>query len=278
MIEQTIREIEDQLKIKRYAPSTCKTYLSFLRKFFYFHNIEPEHLTELDVKPFIQLLMETGLSHSTQNQAINAIKFYFEKVRMEPTSVYYFDRPRKQVDLPTILSKSEIKKILEGIINLKHKSMISLIYACGLRAGELVALELKDIDSDRMVIAIRKAKGNKDRIVPLSQKILELLRAYYREFRPKQYLFQGEGERPLPYSLSSLRKILKRAALRAGIKKNIRLHTLRHSYATHLLESGVSLRHIQLILGHNSSRTTEIYTHVSKTELCNIKSPIEDLL
>jgi integrase/recombinase XerD len=178
--------------------------------------------------------------------------------------------------LPNVLSKEEVKKILDAPANIKHRAMLSLIYACGLRRGELLNLKPADVDSKRKLLIIRQAKGRKDRVAPLSEKIIGLLREYYKTYRPQQWLFEGQdqGEQ---YSEQSLQSVLKHAVKKVGIKKPVTLHWLRHSYATHLLEKGVDLRYIQELLGHKSSKTTEIYTHVSEKKLINIISPFEDL-
>jgi integrase/recombinase XerD len=178
--------------------------------------------------------------------------------------------------LPNVLSKEEVKGILESLQNTKHKAMLSLIYACGLRRGELLRIKPQDILSDRKLLHIKQSKSKKDRIVPLSDKLLEMLREYYKTYKPKVWLFEGQqaGE---PYSEKSLESVLKQAVSKASINKPVTLHWLRHSYATHLLESGTDLRYIQELLGHNSSRTTEIYTHVSNKSIQQIKSPFDDL-
>ena len=185
-------------------------------------------------------------------------------------------RPRPEHKLPNVLSRKEVKLILEAHRNIKHKTMLSLIYSCGLRRSELLHLKPGDIDSKRNLIVIRQSKGKKDRIVPLSLKILEMLRAYYQQYRPKKYLFEGQQAGTI-YSEQSLQSVLKQALQKANIKKPITLHWLRHSYATHLLEGGTDLRYIQELLGHNSSKTTEIYTHVSTKSIQHIKSPFDDL-
>lgn len=178
--------------------------------------------------------------------------------------------------LPNVLSKDEIKLILEAHANVKHKTMLSLIYSCGLRCSELLQLKPEDIDSKRNIVLIKQAKGKKDRITPLSPKILVLLRMYYQLYKPKTYLFEGQEPGSI-YSAKSLQGVLKQALEKAQIQKPVTLHWLRHSYATHLLENGTDLRYIQELLGHNSSRTTEIYTHVSTKNLQQIKSPFDDL-
>jgi integrase/recombinase XerD len=190
--------------------------------------------------------------------------------------VDFIQRPRREKRLPNVLSKEEVKAILEAHNNLKHKVMLSLIYSCGLRCGELLALEPIHIDSKRNIILIKNSKGKKDRIVPLSQKILEMLRTYYKLYKPKRYLFEGQTS-GMPYDKRSLQLVLKQALNKTKIIKPVTLHWLRHSYATHLLENGTDLRYIQEILGHSSSKTTEIYTHVSTNSIQRIKSPFDDL-
>ena len=222
----------------------------------------------------LQLIQAKNISTSQQNQRINAIKFYYEKILGREKQFYSLHRPRKETILPKVLSKSEIEKIFLATENIKHKAILMLIYSAGLRRSELLNLEIKDIDSWRMAITIRDAKGNKDRISLLSNHLLILLRQYYREYKPHRYLF--EGANGSQYSPTSIAKILKNAAHKAGIKKNVTPHMLRHSFATHLLEQGTDLRYIQELLGHSSSKTSEIYTHVSKQALDNIRNPLDD--
>lgn len=185
-------------------------------------------------------------------------------------------RPKRAKVLPNVLSKEEVKLILNAHSNIKHKMMLSLIYSCGLRCGELLALKPVDIDSNRNIVLLKNSKGKKDRIAPLSPKILEMLREYYKAYKPTTYLFEGviPGE---PYSDKSLQSVLKQALKKVGNTKPVSLHWLRHSFATHLLESGTDLRYIQELLGHSSSKTTEIYTHVSTKSIQQIKSPFDDL-
>ena len=185
-------------------------------------------------------------------------------------------RPKRPKTLPNVLSKEEVKDILNAHKNIKHRTMLCLIYACGLRRSELLNLKIQDVDSGRGFLIVIQAKGRKDRVVPLSDKIITLLREYYRYEKPVLYLF--EGQKPgHPYSEKSLESVLKQALVKAKVKKGVTLHWLRHSYATHLLEMGTDLRYIQELLGHSSSRTTEIYTHVSTKSLQKIKSPFDDL-
>ena len=239
----------------------------------HYENKSPEEIDKNDIMDYLLHLIDNGASTSLQNQIINAIKFYYEQVLHYPKEYYFVDRPKKEYKLPTVLSLEEVKLIFQNVINLKHKCILMLIYSAGLRIGEALNLQIEDIDSKRMLIHIRSAKGKKDRVVPLSERILKLLRIYYKTYKPKKLLFEGvDGGR---YSNRSAQNILNKAVKKTGIKKKVTLHTLRHSYATHLLEAGTDLRYIQVLLGHKNSKTTEIYTHVSQSSLQNIKSPLD---
>jgi len=241
-----------------------------------YKGIDPKDLDKqaiIDYHKFLIKNKQASLSH--HNQSINAIKFYYEKVLKQPRTVYELDRPRKEYRLPKVLSKPEVQKILNHTLNLKHRAILSTIYSAGLRISEAINLQIVDIDSPNQRIWVRGGKGKKDRSTLLSNYLLTLLRNYYKKHRPKKYLF--EGPKAAQYSTSSIQKIFKRAKFKAGIIKPVTVHTLRHSFATHLLEDGISLRHIQLLLGHSSSKTTEIYTHVSQGALTNIISPLDSL-
>ena len=185
-------------------------------------------------------------------------------------------RPKREKVLPNVLSKEEVKEILNAPKNIKHKAMLSLIYSCGLRCGEILRLKPEHVDSQRKILLIKQSKGKKDRIAPLGEKTISLLRTYYKACKPRTYLFEGQ-QAGMPYDERSLQKVLKQAVEKAGIRKSVSLHWLRHSYATHLLENGTDLRYIQEILGHSSSKTTEIYTHVSTKSIQNIISPFDYL-
>jgi len=186
------------------------------------------------------------------------------------------ERPRPEHKLPNVLSKAEVKAILDAPGNIKHEAMLSLIYACGLRRSELLNLKPADIDSKRHLLIIKNAKGRKDRVAPIPEKLIEQLREYYKKFRPQTWLFEGQ-KKGKQYTATSLQQVLKDSLKKCGINKPVTLHWLRHSYATHLLESGTDLRYIQELLGHKSSKTTEIYTHVTDKNLQKIKSPFDDL-
>jgi integrase/recombinase XerD len=266
------------LKSKRYSKSTIKTYTEALKIFLLFYiDKDLQQLTNADVIYFNnEYILKNKLSSSYQNQIVNAIKLFFGTVQRKKIVIEHIHRPKKEKTLPNVLSREEVKAILEAHTNIKHKAMLSLIYACGLRRSELLNLSPTHLDSKRGVLLIKKAKGKKDRIAPISEKILILLRNYYKTYKPTKWLFEGQyvGEK---YSEKSLENVLKQALTKAKIIKPVSLHWLRHSYATHLLENGTDLRYIQELLGHKSSRTTEIYTHVSTKSIKNIKSPFDDL-
>jgi integrase/recombinase XerD len=223
-----------------------------------------------------EYILKRKLSGSYQNQIVNAIKLFFKTVQDKKMDVEKVHRPKGSKTLPNVLSKEEVKLLLESLGNLKHKTMLCLIYSCGLRRSELLNLKPTDIDSKRNIVIIRQAKGRKDRIAPLSLKILGMLREYYIAYKPMTWLFEGQVANS-KYSDRSLEEVLKKSVRLAGINKPVTLHWLRHSFATHLLESGTDLRYIQELLGHKSSKTTEIYTHVSTKSLQSIRSPFDDL-
>lgn len=277
-IDKSVGRLQQWMFSKRYSSNTIKTYSEALRLFLRFHaNKTLDQIDHQDVLQFnTEYILKNKLSASYQNQMVNAVKLFFQTVQNRKLNIEQIHRPKKPKTLPNVLSKEEIKVILEAHGNIKHRAMLSLIYACGLRRSELLNLKPTDIDSKRGILLIKQAKGKKDRIAPISEKIIELLRQYYKAYKPTVWLFEGQqkGEQ---YTAESLQSVLKQALQKSNIKKPVSLHWLRHSYATHLLESGTDLRFIQELLGHNSSKTTEIYTHVSTKSLQNIKSPFDDL-
>lgn len=276
--QQQIEKFLNWLRSKRYSENSIKTYIDAIRVFLYFFS--EKALNEIENEDIIifnnEYILKNKLSASYQNQMVNAVKLFFQTIQNRKLNIELIHRPKKPKILPNVLSKQEVKVILEAHGNMKHRTMLSLIYACGLRRSELLNLKPNDIDSKRGILLIKQAKGKKDRIAPISKKVIDLLRDYYKAYRPENWLFEGQhkGEQ---YSAESLQRVLKQALQKANIKKPVSLHWLRHSYATHLLENGTDLRFIQELLGHNSSKTTEIYTHVSTKSLQNIKSPFDDL-
>jgi len=275
---QEIERFRQWMEQKRYSDSTVKTYTGAINVFLRF--IKPKTSSEAtneDMQRFVyQYMIPRKLSFSYQNQAVNAAKLFFKTIKGSVLIAEQLDRPRSEHKLPNVLSKEEVAKILQALVNQKHRTMLSLIYACGLRRGELLNLKPENIDSKRHLLIILNAKGKKDRVVPISDKVITMLRAYYKIYKPKFWLFEGQtaGEQ---YSDKSIQSVLKQSLEKAKITKPVTLHWLRHSYATHLLESGTDLRYIQELLGHKSSKTTEIYTHVTEKSLQKIKSPFDDL-
>ena len=273
-----IERFKDYLNSKRYSPNTTKVYSDSLATFFrYFSAKEITDISNDDLIAFNNIyILKNNFSSSFQNQVVNAVKLYFSAIQHKKIDVALIHRPRREKILPNVLSKEEVKAILNSLSNGKHKIMLSVIYACGLRRSELLNMKPNDILSDRKLILIKQSKGKKDRIVPLSNLLLDQLRNYYKIYRPTVYLFEGQnmGEK---YSARSLELVFKKSLRLANISKPVTLHWLRHSYATHLLENGTDLRYIQELLGHKSSKTTEIYTHVSTKSIEHIKSPFDDL-
>ncbi len=280
--EKAVKDIEKfrkWMEANRYPESTVRTYTGMIATFLKFVSPkEAEDCTSEDLVRIVdEYILPKGLSHSFQNQMISAVKKFYGKIYKSVIDPGEISRPRPQHRLPNVLSKEEVKKILDSVINEKHRAMLSLVYGCGLRRSEVLELLPTDIDHDRKLVHIRQSKGFKDRIAPLSDKLLQMLDLYLSHYKPVKYLFEGQysGKR---YSPESLEKIFRTAYDKAGIKKkDITLHGLRHSYATHLLEAGTDLRYIQALLGHKSSRTTEIYTHVTTHSIQNIRSPFDDL-
>ena len=273
-----LQQFRDYLSASRYSPSTIQSYCDAVSTFFRFFSTKA--ISEIDNQDVITFnnayILHHKLSASFQNQVINGLKLFYQVVQNKRITINLICRPRREKRLPNVLSKEEVKLILEAPTNVKHRALLSLTYACGLRAGEVLRLTFQDIESDRNLIRIRQAKGKKDRIVPISPKILGMLREYYKIFKPTRWLFEGQFP-GTPYSERSFQQVIQQAVKKVGIQKPVTLHWLRHSYATHLLESGTDLRYIQKLLGHSSSKTTEIYTHVSTKSIQQIRSPFDDL-
>ena len=263
---------------KRYSESTIGTYIEALVIFLrYFYLKTLEEITNDDLICFNNdYILKGKFSASYQNQVVNAVKLFFNTIENKKLQPELIHRPKRAKVLPNILSKEEIKLLLSAPSNIKHRSILSLIYSCGLRRSEAIHLKLTDIDVNRGLIIIRQAKGKKDRIVPLSEKIKILLSDYFASYKPKIWVFEGQDGKSA-YDESSLAHVLKQALEKSKIKKPVTLHWLRHSYATHLLENGTDLRYIQEILGHSRSTTTEIYTHVSNKSIQKVISPFDTL-
>ena len=263
------------IALKRYSPNTLKNYRSAFQLFLsHCAPRLPLALSKQEVLDYLAGRVAAGISETYQNLLINAIKFYYEQVEGQPRQYYSIPRPKRPQQNPKVLAQSEVKSLLQGTENCKHRAMLMLAYGLGLRLSEVLALTPADIDSRRMALYVRGGKGKKDRDLPLPHSLLLLLREQFREFRPVIYLFEGQHPGG-PYSARSLQMVVKQAAARAGIQRPISLHMLRHSYATHLMEAGTDTRIIQDLLGHSSIKTTEIYTHVAQR--ARPPSPLDSL-
>ncbi len=272
--------MKQQLTLKAYSSSTIKTYLNEMGQLLQtIGKANADDLTPLLLKRYLVYCFDKlRLTENTLHSRINAMKFYYEQVLGRDKFFWEIPRPKKPLLLPNVLGEREITNLFNALSNVKHKAILFTAYSAGLRVSEAVSLKLKDIDSDRMQIRIQAAKGKKDRAVGLSPVLLDILRNYITKAtpRPMEYLFESEvrGE---AYSSRSAQKIFQRAKEKAGIRKDVSFHSLRHSFATHLLEKGIDIRFIKDILGHFDIRTTERYTHVRKDKLINITSPLDDL-
>jgi integrase/recombinase XerD len=274
--QQVLDRFAQMLVLKRYSPKTIQSYksafLPFLRHCGQRLPIELQHQDVLDY--MAGMIQQKALSESHQNIIINAIKFYYEAVEGQARSVYALPRPKKPAQLPKVLDKEEIKRMIALTTNEKHICMIMLLYGAGMRLSEVIALKPEHVDTQRMIIHILAAKGKKDRDVTLSPRQVEALNRYWESHPQGEWVF--EGQRPgTPYSERSIQLVVKEAAIRAGITRNVTPHMLRHSYATHLLESGTDIRYIQDALGHTSIKTTEVYTHVARNR--KPASPLDEL-
>jgi len=276
--EFLIDDMKDELKLKGYSKKTEKVYLSHIRKFSRFLNKKLLVVKESDVKKYLVCLLEKEeVSHSFANQAVSAIKFMVKEVLDRSDVCIKVSRPKSKRKLPNVLSKNEVARILNELDNEKHKTILYVIYSAGLRVSEVVRLKLEDIFSERMLIKVEQGKGKKDRYTLLSKSCLQQLRKYYKLYDIDTWLFPG-GKPGKHLTVRSVQRIFKKACRKADIKKDVSVHSLRHSFATHLLETGTDLRYIQKLLGHKSSNTTEIYTHVSKRDISRIESPLDKLM
>jgi integrase/recombinase XerD len=263
------------IQLKGYSPNTLRTYCSEFAQFLYIlksHSVLD--CNEETIRNYIlYCINELKLTENSLHSRINAIKFYFEKVLRRDRMFLEIPRPKKQSKLPKVIAIEDVKRLFSVAVNSKHNTLLKLCYGMGLRVSEIVNLKIADIDSKAMRVFIGRAKGKKDRYVNLPESILGQLRAYYMDYKPKEYLFEGQygGQ----YSIRSAQQVFKNALLQAKINKNLGIHSLRHSYATHLLENGTDVRFIQELLGHKDIRTTLLYTNVSDKSIRNIKSPLD---
>jgi integrase/recombinase XerD len=276
--EKVTGDYQDFMKLKAYSWQTQKLYLNHLQRFISFIDKDLDKVDNSDIRRYLLLLLENEkCSSSLVDQVVSVIKLLYKSVLPKNDLTANIPRPKKDSKLPNVLNQNEVIQILQATKNEKHKTIMFLIYSAGLRVGEVVRLRPEDIDSVRMLIKINKSKGAKDRYTLLSQIALEQLRKYYKLYRPEKWLFAGskDGDH---ITERSVQKIFENCSIKAKINKDVSVHTLRHSFATHLLESGVDLRYIQELLGHASTKTTEIYTHVTQKNISNILSPLDKLV
>jgi site-specific recombinase XerD len=274
---EAFRRFQQTIQLKAYSKSTFRTYCTELHCLLrLLGTVSVSSLTKANLESYLLwLVKKKNYKESHLHTAINALKFYFEAVEGRPREFYDVPRPKKPLKLPHILAAEEVVELVKKTDNLKHRALLMTAYGAGLRVSELVSLKISDIDSKRMMIFVEQSKGKKDRLVPLSPLLLETLRLYVKKYKPRQFLF--EGEKGGAYSTRSAQEVLKEAKKWAGIYKRGSIHSLRHSYATHLLEGGTDIRYIQSFLGHNSLKTTLRYTHVMMPKISNVGSPLDKL-
>jgi len=269
--------MENCLELRGVSEHTKKEYLLRVKVFAKHFRKSPDQLSSEEVKAFLVFLMrEQNAAPATVSIYYYALKFFYDIVLDRKEVMKKVPRPKRtRRRLPVVLDKDEIQKILEAVTNKKYRAMLALMYSCGLRVGELVRLKVTDIDSKNKVIRVSNGKGNKDRNTILSANALTILRDYWRAYKPGDILFPTRGKSNEALNERSVQRVFNEAKRKAGIKKDVTVHSLRHSFATHLLDAGTSLYHIQLLLGHSSIKTTMIYLHVSTKQLAQIVSPYD---
>lgn len=262
------------MELKDFSPRTQKSYLYAVESLAGFHRKSPHLLTQEEVEDYLLHLKDTGKSPSTRNVIISGLRFFYEHTLKNEAIALKLPKRKKPLILPEVLSRKEVGRILDATVNIKHRLVLMTAYSAGLRVSEIANLKVNHIDSEQMVIRVEQAKGRKDRYTLLSKRLLEELRVYYKVYRPKGWLFFSK-QRHIPMSICSMQKLYRRAKRDAGITKGRGIHTLRHCFATHLLEAGYDVRKIQLLMGHRSLSTTMVYLHVSRSGLSRVKSPLD---
>lgn len=274
-IPKLLMTMEQELILKGYSLKTKKVYLGHARRFLQEIHKDHNSISKEDIRKYLVILLDDKKrSHAYVNQALSSIKFLFYRVLNINTHNMDIPRPKKEHKLPEILSQEEVVKILQSIHNIKHKAILFLTYSAGLRVSEVVRLTVNDINLDRKLIRIKQGKGRKDRYSLLSNTAMEVLKEYTSSHRSEKWMFTGE-QPDNHLSERTVQTIFKNALFKSGIEKDLSVHSLRHSFATHLLEAGTDLRYIQELLGHKNSKTTEIYTHVSNKDLAKIQNPLD---
>jgi Site-specific recombinase XerD len=280
-IKQKLQAVQDKIQLKGYSSKTGESYCLHLKEYFTIISLKypPDEVTKDVIEKYlVWRLNKKNCSESDMNSHINAIKFYYEQVLMKERMLFNLPRPKKPLQLPKVLSEAELERLFRALPNIKHKALLVTAFSCGLRISETVQLKITDIDSSRMQVFIERSKGKKDRYIMLSPLLLDILRAYLTlcKPRPQKYLFEGLAE-GTPYSTRSAQQIFKNACNKAFIHKPLTFHSLRHSFATHLLEKGVDIKYIKDLLGHFDIKTTERYLHVTREKLVHIASPLDYL-
>lgn len=278
---EAIQKYKQQLVLKSYSPSTIRTYTNEFMQFLQtIGNVPATEFTTARVRNYLQYCFEKlKLSENTLHSRMNALKFYYESVLKREKFFWEIPRPKKPDQLPKVLSEEEIGRMFNSITNIKHKAILFTAYSAGLRVSEVINLKIKDVDSGRMQLLIEKSKGKKDRYVGLSILLLDVLRAYLKSYKPMplKYVFENPQRPGECYSIRSAQQIFHDAKEKARINKNVGIHSLRHSFATHLLEKGIDIRYIKDLLGHFSIKTTERYLHVKRESLINIPNVLDEL-
>ena len=271
-------QMKMDLKLKGYSPKTQTAYLGYMKNFVRYFGRSPAKMGEAEIREYLyHLVTEKDLGDSSINSAYSALKFFYQTVLQGNWNIAKIPRTKVRKKLPIVLDGSEIKQLLAITTNLKHRAILMTTYSAGLRVSETAHLKVSSIDSKRMQLRIDQGKGNKDRYTLLSPVTLNLLQDYWRQYRPFSWLFPGRSpDRPI--STRSIQKIFEKAKQKAGIKKPATVHTLRHSFATHLLEAGTDIYRVQKLMGHTSPKTTAIYIHLRRQDLLKVISPLDSLL
>lgn len=275
MYQIYLNSLTNEMLLRGYAPTSIATYSSYLKRFLVYSNKPVEELCVDDVRDYLLHIVGLNLSTSYVNTAYSSIRLFFLHVLKRPFSLDYIPRVKNAKKLPVILSYSKVMRIISVTSNLKHKAILLTTYSSGLRVSEVAALKVSDIDSDNMQIHIHSAKGNKDRYTILSNRNLSLLRSYFKANRPTDWLFPSATHPGLHLSSRTIQKVFKASATKAGILKPVTIHTLRHSFATHLLISGTDLFTIKNLMGHKSIQSTAIYLHLAPSKILSVKSPLD---
>ncbi len=273
-----LQKFKQQLVLKSYSASTIRTYTNEFMQFLQtIGSVPATEFTTARIKNYLQYcFVSLKLSEATLHSRINSLKFYYEQVLRKEKFFWEIPRPKKPLQLPKVISKEQVASLINAIENTKHKTIIMMAYACGLRVSEVVSLKVKHVDGQRKLLFIEQAKGKKDRVVSLGPSMLIMLREYYKRYKPGEFLFEGQFENE-HLTTRSIQQVLQRAKEKAGIKQNGSMHMLRHSFATHLLDKGIDVVFIQKLLGHNDIKTTLKYLHVTNKDLVHILSPLEDI-